>query len=120
MVIGQTRPKRVPNHAASTPPVNPMKLVTDEKRTVLEGEHPPHGAFEGAMICHDGFEKLGLGVQTQHRERPTHAGCQRELDGLAAGRSCARVARDSRTRFSHRFPAPGSSSHDERSHVRSE
>ena len=63
------------------------------------------------MIRHDGFEELGLGVQTQHREGPTHAGCQRELDGLAAGRSCARGARDFRSRFSHRSAAPGSSSH---------
>ena len=36
----------------------------------------PHGTFEDAVIRHDGFEELGLGVQTQHREGPTHAGCQ--------------------------------------------
>jgi hypothetical protein len=59
------------------------------------------------VIRHDGFEELGLGVHTQHCECPAHARGQRELEGLAAVRSGARVVGDLGSHFSHRFAAPG-------------
>jgi PadR family transcriptional regulator PadR len=48
-----------------------------------------------------------LGVHTQHCECPAHARGQRELEGLAAVRSGARVVGDLGSHFSHRFAAPG-------------